>query len=161
LATGVQENISPQARRSDGGPASELKYRFNWNTPIIPSPHAPDTVYIGGNVVFKSTDFGTTWSVISPDLTTNDPEKQKDAGGPVWVENTTAEYHCTIISLAESPVQKGRLWVGTDDGRLWTSPDDGKTWIELTRECAEPAAELARVACGTLPCGRQHRLCRV
>jgi hypothetical protein len=133
LATGVQENISPQARRSDGGPASELKYRFNWNTPIIPSPHDPDTVYVGGNVVFKSTDFGTTWSVISPDLTTNDPEKQKDAGGPVWVENTTAEYHCTIISLAESPVQKGRLWVGTDDGRLWTSPDDGKTWIELTR----------------------------
>ena len=133
LATGIQENISPQARRSDGGPASELKYRFNWNTPIIPSPHDPDTVYVGGNVVFKSTDFGTTWSVISPDLTTNDPEKQKDAGGPVWVENTTAEYHCTIISLAESPVQKGRLWVGTDDGRLWTSPDDGKTWIELTR----------------------------
>ncbi|MFN3691113.1 MAG: WD40/YVTN/BNR-like repeat-containing protein, partial [Fimbriimonadales bacterium] len=82
LATGVQENISPQARRADGGPASELKYRFNWNTPIIPSPHDPDTVYVGGNVVFKSTDFGTTWSVISPDLTTNDPEKQKDAGGP-------------------------------------------------------------------------------
>jgi photosystem II stability/assembly factor-like uncharacterized protein len=84
-------------------------------------------------VVFKSTDFGTTWSVISPDLTTNDPEKQKDAGGPVWVENTTAEYHCTIISLAESPVQQGLLWVGTDDGRLWKSPDDGKTWVELTR----------------------------
>ncbi len=133
LATGVQENISPQARRSDGGPASELKYRFNWNTPIIPSPHDPDTVYVGGNVVFKSTDFGTTWSIISPDLTTNDPEKQKDAGGPVWVENTTAEYHCTIISLAESPVQKGLLWVGTDDGRLWKSPNDGTSWIELTQ----------------------------
>ncbi len=133
LASGVQENISPQARRSDGGPASELKYRFNWNTPIIPSPHDADTVYVGGNVVFKSTDFGTTWSVISPDLTTNDPEKQKDAGGPVWVENTTAEYHCTIISLAESPLQKGLLWVGTDDGRLWKSPDDGVSWIELTQ----------------------------
>lgn len=133
LATGVQENISPQARRSDGGPASELKYRFNWNTPIIPSPHDPDTVYVGANVVFKSTDFGTTWAVISPDLTTNDPEKQKDAGGPVWVENTTAEYHCTIISLAESPLQKGLLWVGTDDGRLWKSPNDGASWIELTQ----------------------------
>lgn len=133
LATGVQENISPQARRSDGGPASELKYRFNWNTPIIPSPHNADTVYVGGNVVFKSTDFGTTWSVISPDLTTNDPEKQKDAGGPIWVENTTAEYHCTIISLAESPIQKGLLWVGTDDGRLWKSLNDGISWIELTQ----------------------------
>ncbi|MDW8051166.1 MAG: hypothetical protein RMJ83_01665 [Armatimonadota bacterium] len=133
LATGIQQNISPQARRADGGPARELKYRFNWNTPIIASPHNPDTLYVGGNVVFKSTDFGTTWSVISPDLTTDDPEKQKDAGGPVWVENTTAEYHCTIISLAESPVRKGLLWVGTDDGRLWKSPDDGATWIELTR----------------------------
>jgi len=133
LATGVQENISPQARRSDGGPANELKYRFNWNTPIIPSPHNPDTVYVGANVVFKSTDFGATWTVISPDLTTNDPEKQKDAGGPVWVENTTAEYHCTIISLVESPLQKGLLWVGTDDGRLWKSPNDGITWIELTQ----------------------------
>lgn len=133
LGTGVQENISPQARRSDGGPPSELKYRFNWNTPIIPSPHDPDTVYVGGNVVFQSTDFGATWTIISPDLTTNDPEKQKDAGGPVWVENTTAEYHCTIISLAESPVQRGLLWVGTDDGRLWKSPDNGSTWIELTQ----------------------------
>jgi photosystem II stability/assembly factor-like uncharacterized protein len=107
LATGVQENISPQARRSDGGPASELKYRFNWNTPIIPSPHDPDTVYIGGNVVFKSTDFGTTWSVISPDLTTNDPEKQKDAGGPVWVETPPPNTTARLSALRSRPYSRG------------------------------------------------------
>ncbi len=132
LATGIQENISPQARRGDGGPVKDLKYRFNWNTPIIPSPHDPNTVYVGGNVVLKSTDFGTTWTVISPDLTTNDPEKQKDAGGPVWVENTTAEFHCTIISLAESPVQPGVIWVGTDDGNLQVTFDGGLRWTNLT-----------------------------
>jgi len=132
LATGIQENISPQARRGDGGPVKDLKYRFNWNTPIVPSPHDPNTVYVAGNVVFKSTDFGTTWTVISPDLTTNDPSKQGDAGGPVWVENTTAEFHCTIISLAESPVQSGVLWVGTDDGNLQVSFDGGLRWTNLT-----------------------------
>ncbi|MFQ3611790.1 MAG: glycosyl hydrolase [Fimbriimonadales bacterium] len=132
LATGIQENISPQARRGDGGPVKDLKYRFNWNTPIIPSPHDPNTVYVGGNVVFKSTDFGTTWTVISPDLTTNDPSKQGDAGGPVWVENTTAEFHCTIISLAESPLQPGVIWVGTDDGNLQVTFDGGLRWTNLT-----------------------------
>ncbi len=132
LATGIQENISPQARRGDGGPVKDLKYRFNWNTPIIPSPHDPNTLYVGAQVVFKSTDFGTTWTVISPDLTTNDPEKQKDAGGPVWVENTTAEFHCTIISLAESPVQSGIIWAGTDDGNLQVTFDGGLTWTNLT-----------------------------
>ena len=64
-------------------------------------------IYVGGNVVFKSTDFGSNWEVISADLTTNDPEKQKTAGEPAWPENTTAEFHCTIISLAESPIQPG------------------------------------------------------
>ena len=76
-------------------------------------------------MVFKSPDFGKTWEQISPDLTTNDPEKLKDAGGPVAIENTTAEYHGTIISIAESPVQKGQIWVGTDDGNLQVTTDGG------------------------------------
>src|ERR687886_554531 len=67
----------------DGGPAEAAKYRFNWNSPVIPSPHDKNTVYLTGNVVFKSTDFGKTWTIISPDLTTNDKSKQKSAGGPV------------------------------------------------------------------------------
>jgi len=131
--TREQQDVGPQPRRNDGGPVGELKCRFNWNAPIVPSPHDKNTVYFGANVVFKSTDFGKTWDVISPDLTTNDPEKQKDAGGPVWTENTTAEYHCTIISLAESPARPGVIWVGTDDGNLQVSNDGGKTWTNLIR----------------------------
>jgi len=128
MRTREQQVVSPQPRRADGAPVSTLKYRFNWNAPIILSPHNSETVYVGGNVVFKSTDFGTTWTIVSPDLTTNDPEKQKTAGGPAWTENTTAEYHCTIISLAESSLQPGVLWAGTDDGNLHVSMDGGEAW---------------------------------
>lgn len=130
--TRQQTDISPQPRRNDGGPAGELEYRFNWNSPIVASPHDPMTVYFCGNVVFRSRDFGETWKVISPDLTTDDPEKQGEAGGPVWPENTTAEYHTTIISFAESPVEAGTLWVGTDDGKIQLSRDAGDTWTDLT-----------------------------
>lgn len=128
MRTREQQTVSPQPRRADGAPVSSLKYRFNWNTPIIPSPHDPETVYVGGNVVFKSADFGLTWEIISPDLTTNNPNKQQTAGGPAWTENTTAEYHCTIISLAESPLQPGVLWAGTDDGNLHVSLNGGESW---------------------------------
>jgi photosystem II stability/assembly factor-like uncharacterized protein len=129
--TREQQAVSPQPRRA--GAAKELKYRFNWNSPVALSPHDKNTVYFGGSVVFKSTDFGKTWQSISPDLTTNDPEKQKDAGGPVWPENTTAEYHCTIISLAESPARAGIVWAGTDDGNLQVTTDGGKNWTNLVR----------------------------
>jgi photosystem II stability/assembly factor-like uncharacterized protein len=128
-----QQEINPWGRSSGDGPAEGEKYRFNWNAPIVKSPHDGNTVYFGGNVLFKSTDFGKTWEQISPDLTTNDPAKQKDAGGPVAIENTTAEYHTTIITIAESPLQKGHLWVGTDDGNLQLSTDGGKNWNNLVR----------------------------
>jgi photosystem II stability/assembly factor-like uncharacterized protein len=131
LRTRQQVAISPQPKRNDGGPAADLQYRFNWNTPIVASPHDGKTVYFAGNVVFRSRDFGDTWQAISPDLTTNDKEKQKDAGGPVSKENTTAEYHCTIISFAESPSQAGVLWAGTDDGNLQISRDDGASWTNV------------------------------
>ena len=124
--------VSPQPRRNDGGPASGLKYRFNWNAPIVASPHDGKVVYFAGNVVFRTRDFGLHWEAISPDLTTNDAAKQKDAGGPVFTENTTAEYHCTIISLAESPSARGVLWTGSDDGLVQVSRDEGKTWTNLT-----------------------------
>ncbi len=131
LHTREQQDVSPQPKRNDGGPVDELKYRFNWNTPIVGSPHDKNTVYFGSNVLFKSTDFGKTWKEISPDLTTNDAEKQKSVG-TVWTENTTAEYHCTIIRIAESPVQAGVIWVGTDDGNLQVTRDGGAHWTNLT-----------------------------
>jgi photosystem II stability/assembly factor-like uncharacterized protein len=128
-----QQEVNPWGRGSGDGPAAGEKYRFNWNTPIVPSPHDGNTIYLAGNVVFKSTDFGKTWEQISPDLTTNDPEKQKDAGGPIAFENSTAEYHTTITAIAESPVQKGLIWVGTDDGNLQVSTDAGKNWTNVIK----------------------------
>ena len=134
--TREQQAINPWGRGSGGGPALGQKYRFNWNTPIVLSPHDKTTIYFAGNVVFRSPDFGKTWEQISPDLTTNDPEKLKDAGGPIAFENSTAEYHSTIISIAESPVQKGQVWVGTDDGNLQLTSDGGKNWTNLIRNIA-------------------------
>jgi len=133
MKTREQQSVSPQPRRGDGAPVSALKYRFNWNTPIIPSPHDPKTIYLGANVIFKSADFGSTWKVISPDLTTNNLEKMKTAGLPAWPENTTAENHCTIISLEESPFQAGIIWAGTDDGNLQVTQDVGKTWTNVIK----------------------------
>src|SRR5215831_1967871 len=162
LRTREQQDVSPEPRRNDGGPVGELKYRFNWNAPIVPSPHDHNTVYFGSNVVFKSTDFGKTWNAISPDLTTNDPEKQKSVG-TVWTENSTAEYHCTVIRIAESPAQAGVIWAGTDDGNLQLTTDGGKNWTNLTgRASGVPKfAEIAwiepsRTAAGTAYVAFEH-----
>ena len=140
FVTREQQLVNPWGRGSGGGPAAGQKFRFNWNSPIVFSPHDKTTVYLAGNVVFKSPDFGKTWEQISPDLTTNDPEKLKDAGGPIAIENSTAEYHSTIISIAESPVQKGQIWVGTDDGNLQLTTDGGKNWSNLIKNVSGVAA---------------------
>jgi photosystem II stability/assembly factor-like uncharacterized protein len=127
-----QQSIDPYAGNS-GGAAEAQKYRFNWNSPIVASPHEKNTVYLGGNVIFKSTDFGKSWTKISEDLTTNDKAKQKEAGGPIATENSSAEYYCTIISIAESSRQAGMIWAGTDDGNLQLTTDGGKSWINLIK----------------------------
>jgi len=106
----------------------EPPYRFNWNSPVLVSPNDPKTVYCGGNYFFRTKDGGNSWEIISPDLTTNDPAKQKDSGGPISFESTGAEVHCTIVTIAESPMDKGTLWCGTDDGNLQVTRDGGKTW---------------------------------
>lgn len=138
MRTREQQDISIQPLGYWGGPVSAARYRFNWNAPIVPSPHDKNTVYFGGNVLFRSRDFGKSWQPISGDLTTNDPEKQKSAGGPVWFDNSSAEYHCTIISVAESPRKPGQIWVGTDDGRLHVTEDAGGKWTELTDRVGVP-----------------------
>lgn len=139
MSTREQQQIRPDVRLG-GGPASALKFRFNWNAPFIISPHEKNTVYIGGNVVFKSADYGQTWRKISGDLTTDDEEKQKDAGGPVSTENTSAEYYSTIISLAESPLKRGTIWAGSDDGNLQVTTDDGKSWTNIVKNVSGLAA---------------------
>ena len=117
-------------------PLASLKdppYRFNWNSPILISPHDSKTVYTGGNYLFKTTDRGHRWEIISPDLSTDDPEKQKDSGGPITPDNTGAEIHCTIITVAESPAKAGVIWCGTDDGNVQITQDGGQTWQNVVK----------------------------
>ncbi len=117
-------------------PLASLKepvYRFNWSAPISISPHAPKTVYGGGNFLFKTTDGGSSWTIISPDLTTNDPAKQKDSGGPITPDNSGAEIHCTITTISESPSEADVIWCGTDDGNLQVTRDGGKTWKNVIK----------------------------
>src|SRR5205807_3166370 len=112
--------------------AEDLRYRFQWTAPILISPHDPKTVYHAGNVLFKTTDAGFHWTPISPDLTRNDRSKQKWSGGPITGDNTGVEIYDTIFAIAESPLKKGLLWVGTDDGQVWGSFDAGKQWELVT-----------------------------
>ncbi|MGA2587400.1 MAG: hypothetical protein ABSF88_10315 [Candidatus Aminicenantales bacterium] len=105
-------------------------FRFNWSTPILISPNNPRTIYMGGNHLFRSLDRGDHWMIISPDLTTNDPNKNKPSGG-ITVENTGAETHCTIITIAESPKIPGVIWVGTDDGNVRLTRNGGVTWADV------------------------------
>lgn len=112
----------------------EGKLRFNWNTPIHLSPTKNGTIYIGAQFLFRSHDHGQTWERISPDLTTNDPEKQKqEESGGVTVDNSSAEMHTTIYAIAESPKNADVVWAGTDDGNLQLTRDGGKTWTNVVR----------------------------
>ena len=110
----------------------EKKLRFNWNTPIHMSPNEKGTIYIGAQFLFRSRDHGQSWERISPDLTTNDPEKQKqEESGGVTVDNSSAEMHTTIYSISESPKNGQIIWVGTDDGNLQVTRDGAKTWTNV------------------------------
>ena len=121
-----------QGRNIKPRPNYNEKLRFNWNTPIALSPNEKGTIYIGAQFLFRSRDHGQTWDRISPDLTTNDPEKQKqEQSGGVTVDNSSAEMHTTIYSISESPKQKGLIWVGTDDGNIQLTRDGGKTWTNV------------------------------
>jgi photosystem II stability/assembly factor-like uncharacterized protein len=117
---------------ASGVGAGTHKHRFAWTYPIVISPHDPNTIYIGGNMVFKSTDEGQSWQPISPDLSRNDPETLKPTGGPVNLDAIGAETYATVFSLVASPHEKGLLWAGTDDGRVHISRDEGGSWEEIT-----------------------------
>ncbi|HEY0985930.1 MAG TPA: hypothetical protein VGD80_02720, partial [Kofleriaceae bacterium] len=108
------------------------KLRFNWNTPILASPTQKGTIYVGAQFLFRSRDRGENWERVSPDLTTNDPEKQKqEQSGGVTVDNSSAELHPTIYSISESPRNAAVIWVGTDDGNVQLSRDGAKTWTNV------------------------------
>ena len=120
--------IQPLPKKGDA------QLRFNWNAPMAVSIHAPDRFYMGSQFVHKSEDMGETWQIISPDLTTNNPEKQdQSSSGGLSVDNSGAENHTTIFTIAESPLDENIIWVGTDDGNVQITQDGGKTWTNVTK----------------------------
>lgn len=112
--------------------AIEHKYRFAWTYPIVISPHDPNTLYIGGNMVFRSTNEGQSWEAISPDLTRADPATLQPTGGPVNRDSIGAEVYATVFSFSESPHEQGVFWAGSDDGLIHLSRDGGATWQNVT-----------------------------
>jgi photosystem II stability/assembly factor-like uncharacterized protein len=122
-ATLEAKDIKPSER------PGEAKYRFNWNAPVHLSASRPGVLYLGAQYLLRSKDRGESWQRISPDLTTNDPQKQKqEESGGLSIDNSSAENHCTIYSIAESPRDPNVVWVGTDDGNLQVTRDGGKSW---------------------------------
>jgi photosystem II stability/assembly factor-like uncharacterized protein len=114
-----------------GSHAGAVKYRFNWTFPIQISPHDHNTVYAGSQFVHMTTDAGRSWTVISPDLTTNDPAKMQPSGG-LTLDNLAVEYGCVVFAIAESPLEKGCIWAGTNDGLIHVTRDGGKGWTNVT-----------------------------
>jgi len=130
--TGQVRDISVWPEAYLGSPARDAKYRFQWTFPILLSPHDPGVLYVTGNHVFRSTDEGNSWEELSPDLTRNDTSKMADSGGPITHDNVGTEYYGTIFAFAESPLERGFLWAGSDDGLVHISRDGGKSWQDVT-----------------------------
>ena len=121
-------------------PGYKEKLRYNWNAPIALSPNEKGTVYLGAQYLFRTRDQGTTWDRISPDLTTNDPIRQRqEQSGGITVDNSAAEMNTTIYSISESPRASGLIWVGTDDGKVQLTRDGGQNWTDVTRNLNLPA----------------------
>ncbi|HLI17670.1 MAG TPA: hypothetical protein VKV22_05280, partial [Rhodanobacteraceae bacterium] len=136
--------IRPVMTSMGDTPISQLQYRFNWASPIAVSPTDPDTVYIGANVLFKSTDGGANWTAISKDLTRNIKAHQPVAGGPVFHDISSAENTDTIISISIAPTDPNVIWVGTDDGLVWVSKDGGSNWTNVSAGLPQ-AVSLGRI----------------
>lgn len=126
--TNENKDIKPQSMNS------EVKLRFNWNTPVHQSVLNPGTIYIGSQYLYRSRNKGDTWERISPDLTTDDPDKQKqEESGGLSVDNSSAENHCTIFAICESPIDANVIWAGTDDGNLQVSENGGISWNNVVK----------------------------
>ena len=137
-----KEHVPASSREQSGAQAQQEQrgmerrrspFRFNWSSPILISPHNPRTVYFGGNHLFKSVNRGDNWQIISPDLSTNDPDKHSKPTGGITLDQTGAETHCTITSISESPITPGLIWVGTDDGNVQLTQNDGDSWVNVCK----------------------------
>ncbi len=131
-ATEESRIITVWPEMSYGLGARDMRYRFQWTFPIVISPHDPDVLYAAANRLFRSTDEGTSWEALSPDLTRDDPSKGEPGGGPISRDVSGAEVYCAIFAFAESPLEPGVLWAGSDDGLAHISRDGGETWRDVT-----------------------------
>ena len=132
VVTGRRRNIMVEPVLGLGADAADLPYRFNWNAPIVVSPHDPTVLYHAANVVLESRDRGASWTAISPDLTRDEPGKQGAGGGPITNEAAGAETYNTILYLVESPHRPGELWAGSDDGLVHVRRGEGEVWTDVT-----------------------------
>jgi len=130
--TGTVRAINVWPDNPMGHGAEGMKYRFQWNFPIVFSKHNLNRLYTFSNQVHVTENEGQSWEIISPDLTRNDPEKLKSSGGPITQDNTSVEYYCTIFAAQESALQEGLLWVGSDDGLVHVTRNGGQTWENVT-----------------------------
>lgn len=130
--TGESRTVNVWPDNPIGHGAEGMKYRFQWNFPLMFSIHDPNVLYAAGNILFKTTNGGESWTAISPDLTRNDATKLKPSGGPITKDNTSVEYYCTIFALAESPLKQGIIWAGSDDGLIHVTTDNGNKWNNVT-----------------------------
>ncbi|HUX67541.1 MAG TPA: hypothetical protein VMV31_08625 [Terriglobales bacterium] len=167
VSTGFTTPIGPYPDNPMGHGDIDMKYRFQWTAPIATSPWNPDVVYYGGNVLFKSSNMGDAWTIISPDLTRNDKSKQLSSGGPITQDNTSAEYYDVIFSIAESPKQQGLIWAGSDDGLVHVTQDDGAHWTNVTPpelKTSKPWAKIGNIrtspfeACTAYVAARRNKL---
>ena len=131
-STGQVRIITVWPELNTGYGPVDARYRFQWTYPIQFSPHDPGVLYVAGNVVFRSTDQGSSWEPISPDLTRNDPDKLQPSGGDITGDASGAETYCTVFSFLESSHEKGVFWAGTDDGLVHISRDGGANWQNIT-----------------------------
>ena len=153
---GQVKSITEQPELSDAHGASFLEHRFQWTAPVMISPHDPNTLYHGGERLFKTTDGGVHWEAISPDLTRNDKSKQKPSGGDITLDDTGTEYYDTIFAVAESSLTKGLIWVGTDDGLVQITRDEGKTWKNVTPKDMPEWSRISQVEASPLDAGTAY-----
>jgi photosystem II stability/assembly factor-like uncharacterized protein len=146
-ATGEGKGVMETPNQYLAQMAKDMRYRFNWNAPIVYSQHEPNTFFHGGNFLFKSTNNGISWETISPDLTRNDVSKQGKGGAPYTNEGAGGENYGTLAYVAESPHEAGVIWTGSDDGLVHITRDGGKTWSNVTpkglQECLVNAIEVS------------------
>ncbi len=156
VRTGGSREILAYPQNQMAQRVGDLRYRFQWNAPIRLSPHDPDVLYHLSNHVHRTRNGGQSWEVISPDLTTDNPEHQGFAGGPITADGTGVEVFGTIFAFEESPLERGVLWAGSDDGRIHVSRDDGDTWTDVTPRAFPVGATVNSLDISRTVPGRVH-----